>query len=128
MPEKSVPIKWRKQKQRYALSGTKCSCGNIYYPPRRLCKCGEKTTEASMSGEGEIISFTEIHAAPSGFEAQTPYMIGLIKLKEGPVITAHIIGSSADIGKKVRPVFRRTTEDGATGVISYGIKFEVVQV
>ncbi len=126
MPETSVPIKWRKQGERYMLKGSACECGSVFYPERTFCSCGRKTIEKCFSGDGEIISFTEIHAAPAGFEFLVPYTVALIKLKEGPVMPAHIAEGKADIGKKVRPVFRKIREDGNSGIIIYGIKFVVV--
>ncbi|MBI5347232.1 MAG: Zn-ribbon domain-containing OB-fold protein [Candidatus Aenigmarchaeota archaeon] len=122
----SVPIKWRRQRHRYMLTGSKCSCGGVFYPPRNLCSCGKNTEDAVLSGEGKIISYTEIHTAPEGFEAETPYTIALIKLKDGPVIPAHIVGRGAEIGKKVAPVFRKMGEGGKKGVIAYTTKFVVV--
>lgn len=76
---------------------------------------------------GEIVSFTHIHTNPAGFAA--PYTIALIKLAEGPMISSQMVGRKEDvaIGKKVRVVFRKLSEDGDAGLIHYGFKFEVVE-
>ncbi len=126
MPEKSVPIKWRSQKQRYMLTGSKCDCGKIYYPPRGVCDCGKTTKEYGLGGTGVVVSYTEIHSAPIGFEGTTPYTVALIKLDEGPVIPGHIVGGKAAIGEKVKPVFRKITEGDENTAISYIIKFTAV--
>jgi len=79
-----------------------------------------------LSGEGEIYSFTVIKTAPEGFELNTPYAIGIVKLKEGPIISAQIInnGKEFKIGKKVKPVFRIISKN-ENGLINYGLKFEI---
>ncbi len=84
--------------------------------------------EQVMSGEGVIETFTIIHTAPEGFEGTTPYAIGLIRLKEGPLITAQIVGDAEniEIGKDAKAVFRKLYEHGKGGLIHYGFKFEVV--
>ena len=63
---------------------------------------------------------------PPAFLRQKPYIIALLKLKEGPVITGQIVDTlpeEIDIGTKVRSVFRKISEDGKSGVIHYGYKF-----
>ncbi len=115
---------------RYRLSGSACkACGNADFPARQSCsKCGgHDTVERTMAGVGEILTFTIIHTAPEGFESQTPYAIGLVKLKEGPVITTQITGDFGrlGIGKNVKAVFRKLYEHGDGGLIHYGFKFEV---
>ncbi len=42
----------------------------------------------NLSGRGEIYSFSTMYNAPQGFEEQKPYTIALIKLDEGPMVTA----------------------------------------
>ncbi len=132
MPQRSsVAQPWRMQGGRYGMAGAECAiCENVDFPARRICsKCGgHDIVEKLMAGEGEIVSFTIIHTAPEGFEGQTPYSIALVKLKEGPVITAQIVGGveSLAIGKKAKAVFRKMYEHGEGGLISYGFKFEVI--
>ena len=129
MPHReSVSIPWRQSTERYRLIGRECACGNKEFPSRRLCpKCGAvMEKEAVFSGKGEIVSFTKIHTAPDGFEDQTPYTIAIVKLEEGPTITAQIVNKNGVmIGKKVKPVFRRLFSSGESGIIHYGFKFEL---
>jgi len=132
MSNSSVPLFWRLKKSKYGLIGTKCkTCSQVFFPPKSLCPdCRRKgeLQEFQFSGNGEVISYTIITAPPEGFEAYVPYAVGLIKLNEGTTISGQVVGDPAklDIGKKVRPVFRKMYEDGDGGVIHYGIKFEVV--
>ena len=126
----SAPMTKRTMKNRYRLIGTRClNCKEVFMPPRNLCpncRRSGKIEEVELSGEGEIYSFTIIKTAPEGFELNTPYIIGIIKLKEGPTISAQIInnGKEPKIGQKVRAVFRKILED-ETGLIHYGFKFEI---
>src|SRR3989344_2692037 len=129
MTNGSIPLFWRLKKSKYSLIGTKCkTCSQLFFPPKTLCpNCRRKgdLEEFQFSGKGEIISYTVIQTPPEGFEAFAPYAIGLIKLAEGATISGQIVGdnSKLEIGKQVKPVFRKMYEDGEGGVIHYGIKF-----
>ena len=123
---------WRESSHRYRLVGHKCgNCGTVYFPPRDICiKCHResigKISECNLSGKGEIVSFTIVHDVPPAFARQRPYAMALIKLEEGPILTAQIVDSDMDeieIGRKVSAVFRRIREDGKSGLIQYGYKF-----
>jgi len=93
-----------------------------------VCRRHGKTEEISLTGNGKIVSFTTIRVAPKGFEDKVPYVIGIIELEEGPMISGQIIGNieNIEIDKNVRVVFRRLVEDGLDGLIHYGFKFELV--
>ena len=128
----SVSLNWRLKRQKYNLIGTKCAtCDDKFFPSRSFCpSCRRKgrLEDFQFSGRGEIVSHTTIRTAPHGFEKYTPYSIALIKLEEGPMVTGQLVknGGEIDMGKKVRPVFRKMHEDGSSGVIHYGIKWEIV--
>jgi len=131
MHRSSVPLFWRLKDSKYRLVGTKCeSCGSFYFPPISFCpKCRRngRVESFKFSGKGIVESFTIIRTAPSGFEKATPYVVGIIRLDEGPKISAQITGDieQVDIGRKVSMVFRRMYEDGEQGLINYGFKFEL---
>jgi len=132
--KKSIPLTWRRIPERYRLEGVKCTnCGTNYFPKRPICtKCRRagKLENTSFSGKGKIYSFTEITAPPEGFEDQTPYVLGIIQLDEGPRITGQIVGKSGNevkIGDEVRTVFRIIQKDNPEGLIHYGFKFELVK-
>lgn len=124
---------WREIPQRYNFIGNTCgSCKRIFFPPRESCPfCRRKSIgnikEISLSGKGEIVSYTIIHVGPEDFEEQVPYPVAIIKLDEGPQITAQIVDcdiSEIKIGMKVQSTFRRIHEEGYTGAIYYGYKFK----
>ena len=84
--------------------------------------------KVAFSGRGEVYSFTIVRDAPAGYEEQAPYVLALIKLDEGPIITAQLTDLSGPpaIGDRVEMVTRKLTTEGRTGMIVYGYKFRKV--
>jgi uncharacterized protein len=78
-----------------------------------------------LSGRGIIYSFTVVQEAPAGFEDQAPYITALVKLNEGPLVTAQLtdLDGAIAIGDSVEMVTRKLTTDGTRGMIVYGYKF-----
>jgi uncharacterized OB-fold protein len=67
------------------LMGSKCKqCGTESFPPRADCNhCLSGDFEyKEFSGQASLVSYTTIHAAPTGFEDVAPYTIGVVDLKE----------------------------------------------
>jgi len=125
-----IPRHWRLKKQRYNLIGEVCPhCSAKIFPPRDVCpQCGkEAKNEFAFSGRGEVFSYTTIYDAPAGYEDITPYTVALVKLIEGPMVTAQLtdIGSQpVEIGMPVEMVTRRLRQDGdERGMLVYGYKF-----
>lgn len=129
MTHLSVPLFWRLQEQKYGLMASRCTiCGRLYFPKRKqVCVAchGRECEDVKLSGNGRILSWTVIRAAPNGFEA--PYVIGVVELDEGIMFTAPLAAQPEDvqIGQRVRAAFRRLGENEG-GMILYGPKFEVV--
>ena len=128
-----IPRHWRLKKQRYALVGEVCPhCQVKIFPPRDVCpECGgEAKAEYQFSGKGEVYSFTVMHDAPAGFEDNTPYTVALVKLEEGPVVTAQLtdLGEApVAIGMPVEMITRKIRADGGEkGMLVYGYKFRPV--
>jgi len=124
---------WRLKKQRYSLVGEVCPhCDAKLFPPRDVCpECGgEAKTLYTFSGRGEVYSHTTVFDAPAGYEDQTPYTVAMIKLEEGPLVTAQLtdLGDQpAEIGMPVEMVTRRLRSDGdERGMLVYGYKFRPV--
>ena len=125
-----VPRHWRLRKQRYSLVGEICPhCEAKIFPPRDVCpECGgEAKTAYAFSGKGEVYSFTRMGNAPAGFEEQAPYTVALIKLQEGPIVTAQLTDlgdQDVQIGMPVEMVTRKLrSDDGDKGILVYGYKF-----
>ncbi|MBM4460209.1 MAG: Zn-ribbon domain-containing OB-fold protein [Chloroflexi bacterium] len=125
----TIPRNWRTRQQRYSLKAELCHvCGNHIFPPRDVCPhCAEqKQNWTNLSGRGEIYSFTTMYNAPTGFEEYAPYTMALVKLAEGPMITAQLTDlepAEVKIGLPVEMVTRKLTQDGNEGQILYGYKF-----
>jgi uncharacterized protein len=124
---------WRLKQQRYGLVGEVCPhCAAKIFPPRDVCpNCGgEAKTAFAFSGKGEVFSYTTIYEAPVGFDDTAPYTVALVKLEEGPLVTAQLtdLGSQAvEIGMPVEMVTRKLRQDGdERGMLIYGYKFRPV--
>jgi hypothetical protein len=79
-----------------------------------------------FSGQGEVYSFTTVYDAPAGFEDGAPYTLALIKLDEGPMVTAQLTDLDSrgiEIGMPVEMVTRKLRSDGERGMLVYGYKF-----
>ncbi len=128
-----IPRHWRLKEQRYKLTGTVCSqCGEKYFPPRQVCpQCGVEISQpCNFSGKGEVFTFTTIYEPPSGYEENAPYTVALVKLVEGPLVTAQMTDlgeTEPEIGMPVEMVVRRIKQDGdERGMLVYGYKFRPV--
>lgn len=108
-------------------------------PPRVL-----KEEDYQFSGLGEIYSFTTVYDAPEGYEEFVPYVVALVRLEEGPLITAmltdleqewvpkeidgeirSVMHYKVKIGMPVEEVTRelRVIGDPERGLIIHGRKF-----
>ena len=78
-----------------------------------------------FAGTGSVYSFTTLTEPPEGFEEQAPYTLALVKLDEGPLITAQLtdLDAPVQIGDRVEMVTRKLTTEGPRGMIVYGYKF-----
>jgi uncharacterized OB-fold protein len=68
------------------LMGSRCrACGTTAFPPRADCEqCMSGEFEFfEISGRAVLHTFTKIVAAPTGFENDTPYIVGVVDLEEG---------------------------------------------
>ncbi len=82
------------------LMGTRCkSCGAFFLPPRPICSsCHSEEMEwEELSGKGELAAFTVTLYGPTrmvqaGYNAKNPYCVGIVRLAEGPAISAQILG------------------------------------
>ncbi len=106
------------------LMGARCStCGTIFLPPRPMCaQCyGTAMEWVELSGEGQLVGYTTIYVglssmAAEGYSRRNPYCSGVVRLIEGPVITAQILGMDGAfpeeirVGMPVRAVFQEHGE------------------
>jgi uncharacterized protein len=78
-----------------------------------------------FTGTGTVYSYTIVQEAPEGYEEQAPYILALIKLDEGQIVTAQLtdVDGAVAIGDRVEMVTRKLTTEGKKGTIVYGYKF-----
>ena len=120
---------WRTREQRLGLKGEICpKCGKILFPPRDICPAcgGPAKTPLQLTGKGEVYSFSTVYVAPEGFAEYVPYVVALVKLDEGPLVTAQLTDVDEDdvyVGMPVEMVTRKIQEEGEEGLIFYNYKF-----
>jgi uncharacterized OB-fold protein len=128
----SLASSWRTRRQRLGLVGEVCPhCAARLFPPRDICPhCnGPAKQEFPFSGLGEVYSFTTMYTAPQGFDQYTPYIVALVKLAEGSLVTAQLTDidlNEVTIGMPVEMVTRRINEESEAGLINYNFKFRPV--
>ena len=93
------------------LMGARClSCGRLLVPPRPVCpSCyGSEFEWVELSGEGVIESYTVIHVAPPRFQEEAPYIVAVVRLKEGVKLPGRLVGVEPEgvkVGMPVRVEF-----------------------
>ncbi|MBI2018109.1 OB-fold domain-containing protein [Candidatus Daviesbacteria bacterium] len=80
---------------------------------------------------GRLLVWTKIFVAPTGFEHQTPYIVGIVQFEDpstssGQVrLPAQVVDcpeESLKVNQKVQVVIRKIGKAKAEDVIEYGIK------
>jgi len=87
------------------LIGCRCKkCNFVMIPPRLLCKeCGSKDLElVEFKGTGTLETFTVIHVPPMRLKNVAPYVTGIVKLDEGPMIMGRIVGVDPNKPEELR--------------------------
>ena len=73
-----------------------------------------------------LITWSSVYAAPSGFEAQAPYLVAIVELEDKSRVCVQLTDlDEADLtfGMKLKPVLRKMFDAGERGVIPYGTKY-----
>ena len=113
----------------YRLEGSACpGCKERFFPPRTVCPaCRRGGLEPfRFSGRGTLYSYTRVVQPPRGFASVGPYAVGMVRLEEGPLVTAQLSdtdGSDLAIGQRVEMVTRKIRDAQEHGFILYGYKF-----
>lgn len=113
----------------YRLEGSVCpSCERRFFPPRTVCpSCRAPGLRPfSFSGRGTLYSFSRVLQPPRGFASMAPYDVGMVRLEEGPLVSARLAdteGVDLSIGMPVEMVTRKIRDAEEHGYIVYGYKF-----
>ena len=81
-----------------------------------------------LGQQGTLLLWTKIFVAPTGFEHQTPYTVGLVDFGNGQKQLLEIVDTNETnltAGQTVEIVIRRSGKSTAEGVIEYGIKVKL---
>jgi uncharacterized protein len=117
---------WRLKQQRYRLEGVRNpQTGAVAFPPPAVPRSGDEPFV--LSGKGEVWSWSALNQGMDDFGG--PYIMALIKLVEGPMITAQLCDVAVDdvaIGQPVEMVTRKLRDLGPDGLIIYGYKFRPI--
>lgn len=86
--------------------------------------------EIQLGGKGQVYSYTVVTDPPAGYEEQAPYILAMIELDEGPLVTAQLtdLDGPPHIGMRVEMVTRKLRTEGQSGMIVYGYKFRPLLV
>jgi len=119
---------WRQRAARYRLEGQRHrESGVIRFPPEQVGgQAAEGWEPHTLSGAGTVYSFAVVRQPADGYEVQSPAILALVTLAEGPRITAQLTDCDADqvaIDMPVEMVTRRLRDLGPEGLIIYGYKF-----
>jgi uncharacterized OB-fold protein len=103
-------------------------CGAAIFPPRDVCPGCEAPAQTPyvFSGRGEVYSYSTVYHPPAGLEKYAPYTVALVRLEEGPMLTAQLTDVGPEevyIGMPVEMVTRQMQAEGDEGTITYGYKF-----
>ncbi len=124
-----LPRYHRMRRTLYRLEGSACpSCARRFFPPRSVCpSCKTVDLEPFLfSGRGTLYSFTRVTQPPRGFASVGPYAVGMVRLEEGPLVTAQLSdteGVDLAVGLPVEMVTRKIRDAEEHGFIVYGYKF-----
>lgn len=109
--------------------------GKLYIPPRPMCPetFSPEMEWVELSGKGELVAFTAVYIGSTamveaGYDRFHPYCSGIVKLVEGPSISAQILGvdasnpQSIEIGKPLRVEFlERGEEDNQRTFLAFTV-------
>ncbi len=123
---------WRQKPIYYRMEGQRHrTTGDIRFPPRpaMLNEDADEWEPFVLSGRGELYSYSMVYQAPTDYDQDTPYPVGLVRLEEGPIVAAQLTDcteSELAIGQPVEMVTRRLKDTGKDGLLVYGYKFRPV--
>jgi len=73
-------------------------CGkHVFYPRLRCPECGaDALSWVRTSGRARLYSYSISHVAMPGWAGETPYIIAVVELEEGPRMMTNLVGVPAD--------------------------------
>ncbi len=102
------------------IMGTRCKeCGKAFFPPRADC-CYSLASEMEwfeVTGSGELLTYSTLQYAPTGFTEELPYTIAVVDYGEYKVfgrIDRSLPEDELKIGMKMKAVAAKTPNNQLT--------------
>ncbi|NNH03951.1 DNA-binding protein [Microbacterium ulmi] len=72
-------------------------CDRHVWFPKPICPACLTTVEAerTLSGSGDVYSFSIVHRGVPAFADASPYVLAYVSLDDGPTVLANIVGDDA---------------------------------
>ncbi len=89
---------WEAAKRR-ELQIQQChECGAHYFYPRPMCPycLSRNVAWVTCSGRGRLHTFVINYRPPRHYASDSPYVIGIVELEEGPRLMTNIVGVAPD--------------------------------
>lgn len=89
------------------LLGMVCNhCGTYYFGSLRFClKCtSPDLKQVELSKKGTLYTYTIVRMPPPRWQGTVPYILGTVKLPEGPSVTSEVLDCSEDAIKIGMPM------------------------
>ena len=89
------------------LTVERCTaCGALAVPPKLVCPgCeGQRFTQATLEGAGEVASYTVIRVPPSRLAPEAPYVVVVVRMAEGVSLLGRLTGVPVDAARVGLPV------------------------
>ena len=121
------PRYWREIPSRYRLEASRCGCGRVSYPARRVCPAcrGTDADIIPLSHEGRVVASTVVHVPPDAFLMEAPYVLAIVETPEGARLMVQVADcdpASVEAGMMVALEFRLIRREGKGGILCYGHK------
>lgn len=112
------------------IFGTQCNeCGRIHLPPRVICDhCKSQNLDfIELAGEGTLQAYSVVYVPTSkmmaaGFGRENPNCVGIVKMSEGPMMSAEIYGFDLSQPEKIKigtPVKAKFIERGEQVILAF---------
>lgn len=78
-----------------------------------------------LGKRGKIVVWTRIFVAPSGYEAELPYVVAIVEFADGTRKSLQVVDYTEEQlkpGQEVITAIRRIGKAGPDEVITYGVK------
>ncbi len=112
------------------IVGTQCKdCGRIHLPPRVICdQCKSQSLEKiELVGDGTLQAYSVVYVPTSkmiaaGFGRDNPNCVGIVKMSDGPMVSAEIFGFDLTQPDKIKigtPVKAKFVERGENVILAF---------